>query len=66
MQRERENKTIKEGHPQSKTRRLSGNDGSYLSSVSPPQAVAGLGWGNGDYRRGAGDTVTPGLAQEGP
>ncbi len=42
------------------------NDVSYLSSVSPPQAVAGLGGGNGDYWRGAGDTVAPGLTQEGP
>lgn len=42
------------------------NDAPYLSSVGPPQAVAGLGGGNGDYGRGAGDTVTPVLAQEGP
>lgn len=41
-------------------------DVSYLSSVSPPQAVAGLGRGNGDHRRGAGHAVTPRLAQEGP
>lgn len=39
---------------------------SHLSSVGPPQAVADLGGGNGDYWRGAGDTVSPGLAQEGP
>ena len=39
---------------------------SYLSSVSPPQAVAGLGGGNGDYWRGTGDTVAPSLAQERP
>lgn len=39
---------------------------SYLSFVSPPQAVAGLGRGDGDYRGGAGHAVTPRLAQEGP
>lgn len=39
---------------------------SYLSSVGPPQAVAGLGGSNGYYGRGVGDTVTPVLAKEGP
>lgn len=41
-------------------------DVSYLSSVGPPQAVAGLGRGDGDHRGGAGHAVTPRLAQEGP
>lgn len=41
-------------------------DVTYLSSVGPPQAVAGLGRGNGDHRGGAGHAVTPRLAQEGP
>lgn len=39
---------------------------SYLSSVGPPQAVAGLGGGNGDNWRGARHTVAPGLGQKGP
>lgn len=39
---------------------------SNLTPVGPPQAVAGLGGGDGDYRRGAGHAVTPRLAQEGP
>lgn len=39
------------------------NNTSHLPSVSPPQAAAGLGGGNGDNGRGAGDTVAPGLAQ---
>lgn len=42
------------------------NDTSYLSSVGPPQAVACLCGGNGDYWRCAGDTAAPVLAQEGP
>lgn len=42
------------------------NNTSHLASVSPPQAAAGLGGGNGDNGRGAGDTVASGLAEEGP
>lgn len=58
--RERKNKTKK------KQKRKNLADVSNLSSVGPPQAVAGLGRGDGDHRGGAGHAVTPRLAQEGP
>lgn len=37
-----------------------------LSAVGPPQAVGGLGGSNSDDGRGAGDAVSPALAQKGP
>lgn len=59
--KQRERKTAK---PKRSKKKLA--DVSYLSSVGPPQAVAGLGRGDGDHRGGAGHAVTPRLAQEGP